>query len=93
MKLKELEGKKVIRTRPREWLSNAGEKMTDGSWMGREMKLLKVTEGLAYFLEKDLKYLILANCQYDDGFWEESLIDWLNSPNSVKFIVGEPKND
>ena len=113
IKLKDLIGKKVIRTRPREWVEeensafafirNQSIKKQDRSYMCKEMELLEVTEGLAYFrgsYNKDLVHgdskedtFVLSLYEFDDGFWEESLIDWLKQPNSIKFMTRDKSND
>lgn len=85
MKLtKELEGKKIIRTKPRmykEWVNTNFMSDTpakevekrDTSYCNEFVEVLKVTSGSVFyestFMGKVSKYNILL-CDYDDGNWE-----------------------
>jgi len=102
MKLKELEGKIIVRSAPRVYKEHLVNFMSQGvtqipkvdrSYMCYEIKLLKVTEGLAYitdkFEEKELTgkdISILSLSEYDDGFWELSAKKEILNPNSINFI-------
>ena len=88
MKLKELEGKKVIRTRGRIWESTAVSWLQMGStsknihrdntYVGEEIEILLVTEQLAYVRRNSRSLteivVVLSLADYDDGAWEESLL-------------------
>ncbi len=90
MLLKDLEGKKVIRTKRLEGIHEhydyarglVLQKFFDRSYLCEEFKVLKVTKQLAY-LQKitdrygskvDAKVTLFPLQEYDDGGWEESLL-------------------
>lgn len=88
MKLKELEGKKIIRTSPRRvttfctGMFDFGKKIEnmDRSYMSAEYLLIKVTDQLAYIKDSTIDRIIpLSLVEYDDGCWEESILDQLKA--------------
>jgi len=64
MKLKELEGKKAVRT--------GCSRQGDWSYTGRMLYVKRVTDGVAYITGGGFfKEIILPLDLYDDGKWEE----------------------
>lgn len=109
MKLKELEGKKAIRTKPRYYktvgprsfgglLVETPELLADRSYIGEEVRVIKVTEQMAY-IQRLTGYgssrvpEAISLAEYDDGGWEESLLSELREQMATQAQDAGEKGD